>query len=395
VTAAARLIGIDADSHVMEPADLWERYLEPEHRARAIRIVERDGVEQLLVDGEVVLSGVLAALGGANQERSRLFTGALKYRDGCPAASYEPLARARLLDEWGLRAGVLFPTIGILPFPTQDAALASAYCRAYNRWQSDFARAIPGRALPIATLHWRDPTEAARELDRCLARGFRGVFLPPEPIEGTRPGQGRFDPLFARCAEAGVPVCLHVIVRFGGAGVPFPGWFETGSREAGTHVGPIFSFGLGGAGQIIPALASLVCDGVFDRLPALKVLCVEAGCGFAAYLMDRLDAKHDVLGALSPRPLRLRPSDYLRRNVWYVAEPEERTIGAMLDLVGEDRILWGSDFPHLDSTLEAPQRIRRSLAGLTPARQAAVLGGNAAKLFGIEAADVVAGGTER
>ncbi len=378
------MFGIDADSHVMEPADLWERYLEPKHRPRAIRIVERDGVEQLLIDGEVVLAGVLAALGGANQDRARLFSGALRYRDGCPPASFEPAARAKLLDEWGLRAGVLFPTIGILPFPTRDPELASAYCRAYNTWQAEFAQAIPGRAIPIATLHWGDPDEAARELDRCLALGFRGVFLPPEPIGGVRPGQGAFDPLLARCAEAGVPVCLHVIVRFGGAGVPFPGWFETGSREAGTHIGPIFSFGLGGAGQIIPALASLVCDGVFDRLPALKVLCVEAGCGFAAYLMDRLDAKQAVLGAISPRTLALRPSEYLRRNVWYVAEPEEHTIGAMLDLVGEDRILWGSDFPHVDSTLEAPQRIRAALAGLSPARRDAVLGRNAARLFGVD-----------
>jgi predicted TIM-barrel fold metal-dependent hydrolase len=383
VSEAAPPFGIDADSHVMEPADLWERYLEPKHRARAIRIVEREGVEQLLIDGEVVLSGVLAALGGANQERPRLFSGALRYRDGCPAASFEPAARAKLLDDWGLRAGVLFPTIGILPFPTRDAELASAYCRAYNTWQAEFAQSIPGRALPIATVNWRDPAEAARELDRCLRAGFRGVFLPPEPIDGVRPGQGGLDPLLARCAEAGIPVCLHVIVRFGGAGVPFPGWFETGSREAGTHVGPIFSFGLGGAGQIIPALASLVCDGVFDRLPSLRVLCVEAGCGFAAYLMDRLDAKHDVLAAISPRPLALRPSDYLRRNVWYVAEPEERTIGPMLDLVGEDRILWGSDYPHVDSTLEAPRHIRRSLAGLSAQRRAAVLGHNAARLFGV------------
>jgi predicted TIM-barrel fold metal-dependent hydrolase len=84
-----------------------------------------------------------------------------------------------------------------------------------------------------------------------------------------------------------------------------------------------------------------------------------------------------------PAPLPLKPSDYIRRNCWFVAEPQERTIGAMLDLVGEDKILWGSDYPHIDSTLEAPKLIRQSLAGLTPERQAAVLGGNAAKVFGL------------
>ncbi len=377
-----RSLVVDCDSHVMEPADLWQRYLEPRFRDRAIRIVVENGVEKLLIDDQVVLEGVLAALGGAHVERARLFTGELRYADGCPPASYDPLERAKLLDAWGVDAGVLFPTIGILPFPTRDHALASAYCRAYNTWQSEFARALPGRAIPIAALHWGDPEQAARELDRCLALGFRGVFLPPEPIDGVRPGQGALDPLFARCAEARIPVCLHVIVRFSGAAVPFAAWLETGSRELGTSPGMIWSFGLGGTGQIIPALASLITDGLFDRLPSLRVLCVEAGCGFAAYLMDRLDEKQPFFRALT-RPLALRPSDYVRRNVWFVAEPEERTIGAMLELVGEDRILWGSDYPHVDSTLDAPALIRRSLAGLSQPRRDAVLGGNAAALFGL------------
>jgi predicted TIM-barrel fold metal-dependent hydrolase len=124
----------------------------------------------------------------------------------------------------------------------------------------------------------------------------------------------------------------------------------------------------------------MVLDGVFDRVPGLKVLCVEAGCGWAAHLMDRLDEKHAVLGSLFP-PLARRPSEYLQTNVWYVAEPEERTIGAMLELVGEDRILWGSDYPHVDSTLDAPQHIRSSVQTLSDERRRAVLGGNAAALF--------------
>jgi len=84
-----------------------------------------------------------------------------------------------------------------------------------------------------------------------------------------------------------------------------------------------------------------------------------------------------------PAPMKLKPSDYIRRNCWFVAEPEERTIGAMLDLVGEDKILWGSDYPHVDSTLAAPNLIRRSIAGLSPTRQAAVLGENARRVFGL------------
>jgi predicted TIM-barrel fold metal-dependent hydrolase len=198
------------------------------------------------------------------------------------------------------------------------------------------------------------------------------VFLPPEPIDGVLPGDPRFDRLWSRCAEAGVPVCFHVVVRFGGAGI-LHDWMAGGA-------GMLFGFSLGATAQIIPAVTHMACSGVFDRVPDLKVLCVEAGCGWAPYLMDRLDEKHATVGSMFPAT-KAKPSEYLRTNVWYVAEPEERTIGTVLDLVGEDRVLWGSDFPHIDSTLEAPNQIRSSVASLSAARQEAVLGGNATALF--------------
>jgi predicted TIM-barrel fold metal-dependent hydrolase len=360
----------------MEPADLWIRYLEPKFRDRAIRIELREGVEHLIIGEESVLSGVLAGLGGAHRDRKDLFTAEFTYADGCEPASYDPAARSAMLDAWKVDVGVLFPTIGILPFPTEDIPLASAYCRAYNRWQADFHAGARGRVAPIAAVNWRDVDGAAAELKHCLDAGFKGLFVPPEVVDGHRPGEAHFDPIWRICEEAGVPACLHVIVRFKGPSGAFGAWHET-------RPGTVFSFGMGATGQLIPAMAALVTDGLFERFPRLKVVSVEAGCGYAAYLMDRLDEKFDILRAMLPEPLRLKPSDYIRRNCWFVAEPEERTIGAMLDLVGEDKILWGSDYPHIDSTLEAPHLIRQSLAGLSPERQAAVLGGNAVKVFGL------------
>ena len=364
---------IDCDSHVMEPADLWLRYLEPRFRDRAIRIERRDGVEHLIIGEQSVLSSVLAGLGGAHQDRTRLFTGELGYADGCEPASYDPAARAAMLDDWGVDRGVLFPTIGILPFPTDDLELASAYCRAYNRWQREFFEGAPQRVVPIALVNWHDVDEAVRELTTCLKVGFRGLFVPPEIIDGRRPSDKHFDRIWRLCEEAGAPGCIHVIVRFTGTG-SFSAWHAT-------KPGTVFTFSMGAPGQLIPALGAMVTDLLFERFPALKVVSVEAGCGWAAYVMDRLDEKHEVFRALAPMPM--KPSDYIRRNCWFVAEPEERTIGAMLDLVGEDKILWGSDYPHVDSTLAAPKLIRTSIAGLSPERQAAVLGGNARTLFGV------------
>ena len=365
---------IDCDSHVMEPADLWQRYLEPKYRDRAIRIEEQDGVEKLIIGEKVVLEGVLAALGGAHVERPKLFSGALRYADGCEPASYDPHARAALLDDWGVQRGVLFPTIGILPFPTDDMALANAYCRAYNTWQAEFLQTVPDRVVAIAAVNWGDVEAAAKELDRCLKLGFRGLFVPPETVAGKRPGEAHFDPIWARLQDADAPGCLHVVVRFEGAAAPFRAWSESGA-------GLVFGFSMGATGQLIPAMASLVLDQLFERFPRLKVGSVEAGCGYAAYLMDRLDEKYHFFRDMAPLPR--KPSEYIRRNCYFVAEPEERCIGAMLELVGADNILWGSDYPHVDSRLDAPALIRQSVAGLDAASRARVMGGNAVRLFGL------------
>ncbi len=360
---------VDCDSHVMEPADLWQRYLEPKFRDRAIRIERVDGVEQLIIGEQVVLAGVLAGLGGAHRDAAELFAPGMSYADGCEPASYDPAARIKLLDDWRVDCGVLFPTIGILPFPTDDNDLANAYCRAYNRWQADFLAGARGRVAAIACVNWRDIDEAVREFETCLKLGFRGLFVPPEVVDGRRPGDPHFDPIWRLCEEAGVPGCLHVIVRF------------TGSQWGETRPGMTFTFGMGATLQLMPAMAALVTDQLFERFPKLKIVSVEAGCGYAAYLMDRLDEKHAKFQSVMP--MKMKPSDYIKRNCYFVAEPEEQTIGAMLDLVGEDRILWGSDYPHVDSTLEAPNLIRASLAGLSAQRQAAVLGENAKRVFGL------------
>jgi predicted TIM-barrel fold metal-dependent hydrolase len=97
--------------------------------------------------------------------------------------------------------------------------------------------------------------------------------------------------------------------------------------------------------------------------------------------MDRMDQKYGLLGWTYPT--KLKPSDYFRRNIWVVAEPEERTIGSVMDLLGEEHLLWGSDFPHVDSNLEAPHLIRGSVKEISGSRQRKLLGENARLLFPI------------
>ena len=136
-----------------------------------------------------------------------------------------------------------------------------------------------------------------------------------------------------------------------------------------------------GTMQLIPATAALVCDGLFDRFPDLKVTIVESGAGYAAYLMDRLDEKFQRFGNLAP--IKKASSEYLRENFWFVMDPSERSIDAQCDLLGEEHFLWGSDYPHIDSHINARAEVDAALAGMTERRRNLVLGGNARKLFNL------------
>jgi predicted TIM-barrel fold metal-dependent hydrolase len=122
--------------------------------------------------------------------------------DGCPPASYLPEERIRMLDAWGVDAGVLFPTVGIL-WDVADNGLAAAYARAYNNWVNDFAAHNRRRIIPIAHLALQDPEEALTELRRCLKLGFKGIFLAPENINGKRFSHSDFDPIWHECEGAG------------------------------------------------------------------------------------------------------------------------------------------------------------------------------------------------
>ena len=161
---------VDMDSHVMEPPDLWQKYLEPQYLDRAIHIrTANDGIEELVVDNKVLLKGRLASLGGVEHNADKLFIQPeIPYMDGCPLASYDTQARVALLDDWGVDAGVVFPTIGILWDKPEDPELAMAYARAYNNWQWDFASPALDRILPIAHIPLYDVDLALEELRRCL-----------------------------------------------------------------------------------------------------------------------------------------------------------------------------------------------------------------------------------
>jgi len=229
----------------------------------------------------------------------------------------------------------------------------------------------------MAHIALHDPVLALAELRRCLKLGFKGVFLPPEPVNGRSPAHPEFDPLWHELEDAGLPLCLHVIVRFNRI-------LENPTRHHSLLVEPsrTFAFAMGATYQVIPAMASLIMTGFFDRFPKLKLLCVEAGAGWAPYIAHRLDEKYEMFGYTEKT--KEEPSFYMKRNVYYVVEPRERTINSMMDEIGETHFIWGSDYPHVDSSADALDQILASSAGLSEHRRRLVLGENAKALYKLD-----------
>ena len=194
---------IDADGHVLEPAWLWEEYLEERYRARALRIrTDDDGLEYLELDGrpsERTTKGVARADGRDGRSRRRSPAPDRRYMDHIPFGAGDASERVELLDQENLEKSVLYPTIGLLWECEVDGPRAHA--RLHARLQPLDRRLLPrsgGRLVPIAHLSLLDPEASARELERAVADGCRGGFVAPFTHTRKPHGHPDHDALFAQ-----------------------------------------------------------------------------------------------------------------------------------------------------------------------------------------------------
>jgi predicted TIM-barrel fold metal-dependent hydrolase len=369
---------IDGDGHILEPPQLWQQYLEAKYKDRAIRM-EKDpaGVEFLVIDGRPSpgLRGLGPAVAGNGQDYEKLCkAGNFGYFDG-PKGAYEPHARLHHLDEQGIDAAVLFPSLGLAwESEVNDAELAAAYARAYNNWILDFASVDRQRLIPMALITLRDLDEAVREVKRVAKLGAKGAFMRAAPITQVPWWDPVYDPFWAALEETGLPIGMHVAANE---------YFLGHQWKLGESVMAINStlhFYRQTCVQFdVQAAFSSLCLGVFDRFPRLKVLLLETGGGWIAHFLERLDAKHKLLGWKTD--MKHKPSEYFRRQCWISFDPDETTLPAMVERCGADRFLWASDFPHFDASPEPVKEVKEAIGLLPIGVQQKILGDNAAEAY--------------
>ena len=313
------------------------------------------------------------------------------------AGHHDPVARRADLDHEGVAAEVIFhgsQNDQPVPFQTSmlgandDPGLAAEGIRIYNRWLADLCRAEPNRHVGLAHLPMWDVDAAVAELRRAHADGLRGVNFPA-PRPWLRHYNDRaWEPFWAAAAELRMPLTTH-----SGAGDP--------TLFAGPELGALQQIESGGWFSR-RAAHLLIFSGVFERHPDLALVLPEQPGEWWPYIATELDTVH-MSATRGNRALAAQvpelPSHYLRRNVWIGGSflSRDEAAGAVRDGYA-DRVMWGSDYPHMEGTFQyqdpntpAADRIsygklsiRRTFAGLDEASVRAMLGGTAARVYGLD-----------
>jgi predicted TIM-barrel fold metal-dependent hydrolase len=369
---------IDADGHVLESPTLWEEYLEPRYRERALRVrVDDDGLEYLEIGGkpsERTTRGSLGLMGAMGDAEARPGPDR-RYAESIPFGAGDPGERLELLRRENLDKTVLYPTIGLLwECELEDPELTLAYQRAYNRWIADFCRDSGGRLVPIAHLTLLDPEGSADELERAVDDGCRGGFVAPFTHSQKPHGHPDHDALYARAASLGVPLAIHPTFE------PFwaaPVRFKKIGRAREFFYNVMLRQG------VQQAFLSFIALGTLDRFPDLRLGVLESGSGWIGSFLDRADAVAEIGQGLAVG-LKRKPSEYFREQCFISGDPDETAVSHIIDHVGADCFMWATDYPHPDHPGSWAQALEKLVEPLSVKTQAKVLGGNVARIYGLD-----------
>jgi uncharacterized protein len=359
---------VDADGHVVEPESAWAA-LPDRYRPRIS--ADRAGYEHVVVGDTEILAvplGTLARPGSTFDDASSL----RPLADAQPGGS-DPAARLRDMDSEGIDQAVLYPTIGLYFSAVDDPMAAVALAAAYNDWLAGYCATGPRRLFGAAMLPLQDPAAAARELRRAVTElGLVAGFVRPNPCLGRSLSDRAYDAVWEEAAALDVPIGIHegssVIVPTLGSDRPF---------------NPLVLHAVSHSFEAMLACAELIAFGTLERHPGLRLLFLESSGGWAPFWLERLDEQAESFGGFCPDMV-LRPSEYFARQCAISFEVDEHTLPALVPFVGQERIVWGSDYPHHDATFPgAVDAIRATLAPCATATQVHVLGLNASRLYGL------------
>jgi len=390
---------VDADCHYYEPDDCYTRHMEPKYRDDAIQVVRG-----LSKHAQVHFRGKRVSFFSAPPGEHAGKPGSYKafYQDdnhtGAHILAADPIScfdlpesmqrdkRLAWLDKHNVEAGIFLPSLGVgVEMELRDAGpeVVMANHRAFNKWiRDDWGWDYQNRVFSAAQLSLVDLDLAIQELERVLQEGARLVNLIAGPVLGRSPADPYFDPFWARCEEAGVPVSFHL----GNAGfeeLVSAAWGENPRPQH--HRVSAFQHMIGMMERpVTDTLAALIMHNLFGRFPNLRVASIENGSSWVKPLLKRLDKAAKVAGSnFTFGMLHDRPSRIFLDRIRVCPFPEDN-IPELIDAVGPDVAIFGSDWPHPEGLVD-PIEFADGLGGLSKEEVRKVMRSNTAGLLGLEA----------
>ena len=372
---------MDSDMHVMEPPDLWQRYIDPRFRDRApVGTTDYLVDLHLMHDGEVI-SRFRRPMEGNDKvvAQCERFGRLAQFRD-FDRRGWDARVQLEAMDAEGIDVAVLFPTRGLFAHAKEydDDALAAAISRAYNDWMADFCAADPQRLYGAAMVPAQNVEAAVLEAWRAKEElGFRSIFLRPNPVRGRNWNNPVYDPLWAECERHDLAVGFH-------EGIPCRLPVAIGERFDGIHedlwmtehvsAHPI---------EAMYACLAIIAGGVCERFPGVRFAFLEGNCAWLPFWLWRMDEHHELRESVVRDTLPLRPSEYFARQCFAGVEADEDIAEDVFRRIGNECIVFSTDFPHSDSRY--PHSVETFLRQpFSDESKRRVLWDNCARLYGFD-----------
>ncbi len=372
---------LSSDSHVLEPPDLWTSRIAPRFADRAPKVVSEESADWWYADGYKIFSFPGGADTGVRFDKPEELRREARFTDVRKGA-YDPDAKIEDMETDGVQGEVVYPTMGLLFYRLPDSAYVSEVARCYNDWLSDFCSAHPDRIKGIGMINVDDVDEAVNELSRVARLGLAGAMIPVMPAEGLSYDLPRYEALWAAADDLDLPISLHV-----GTNRAAPSGHVVEGDKSATSIdfAPRPSLRSLLAHWVQVALADMLFAGVFERHPKLKVVSAEHELSWAPHFLEAIDYTY------TQRPMRPTwhrfasdavPSDFFRSNVFLSFQ--EDALGIELrHVIGVDRLMWGSDYPHQESTWpRSRQIIERILDGVPDEERSRIVNGTVDHVYG-------------
>ena len=365
---------ISSDDHTIEPPDLWTSRLEPKYRDRAPHIQRmEDGSDWWIMDGRKSLGVFVGSQPGRRFEEPEKLT-FLDTQENVLLGGWIPEERIKAMDADGLDVTVVYPTHTMNLFSTPDSGFLDSCVGVYNDWLSEFCQPYPDRIKGIGVISIDDVQIGIREMERCAKMGLSGTMISVYPPEERPYDSPEYDPLWAAAQDLDMPLSMHIGTNRPGPGQEFVN-IETMKPAFFTNADH----------WVRVSLAHMIFAGVFERYPKLKVGSIEMDLAWIPHMVNTIDA-HYTQRSQAFCPYRYKddmlPSDFLRRNVFFSFQ--EDAVGIRLrDIIGVDNLLWGSDYPHPETTFPRTRDILDEiLAGCTEEEKAKITCHNAERIYG-------------